>query len=656
LQKDFDMDKINDFLNHKLPENFFYEEDFVMEKLSKCIDKLTNYKFESGNGLLEAIPANELPNVPFGDFKVIDRDALMMGSQRSNSLKPGQESTDREEQLKEIARTRLENEKKNREERKRKRREEKQRAEKSLDDKLMKINGRNGKKPEENGDDDDTDDDDSDEDEDEDTDDDDLNPSKLSEYDDDKCDKESMLSNLTRESSLQKSLNDIRHSQSSLDAIVNGGSPMAAKNPSNGGNLAAAAILSGLNKTSKSSFSNSSFMNQTSEYENLKSNVTATNGVTKPNSPSTIVSHHYNSNSLQFQTSKPPVSSSSSSSVANVVPKTTSTASISQLTSHRTSIPSSQSYMNPIASIISNPPLSPTYKQTTNNQNIASIRTNPDYYINSNGGGGATRYLPTKMNEYVRSPHGIYTRVNVPPLPMQAAGGGGSTINRSPSYRVQSSSSSSSSGIPQSTSTVTINQSTTARPVTTNAAAHESAAPVGSNKRAASLRSIQKSHFDLLGNSYSNSNSNYAKLVGSSSAAVAGSSSSSGIAGPNNYIFTPTKLQLENHSLRIANIQNQHQRQQQQQQRSQNFSSGSACSMTVISQVPNRPPPIKVQHQSQQQQAPLNQRFNLLEISPNNYEKPSSAVANSAAAMGSLNASNKYKYDNKEIIEQYDYI
>lgn len=628
------MDKINDFLNHKLPENFLYDDDFVMEKLAKCIDKLANFKLESGNSLLEAAPANELPNVPFGDFKAIDYELMYT---RNNSLKRD-ENNNRDEQLKQLARSRLEMEKKNRDERRKKRREEKEKqrlaamstSERQLDDRLMKLNN-NGTATKDSDDSDDDSDLAASNDDDSDDDDDDLNPSKLSEYDDDKMDKESLLSNLTRQSSLQKSLNDVQ-SQSSMEVFNTVNRHAPADRTTNS---------SSLNKNSKSSFSNSSFMNQTSDYENLNS---------KPpvvGSPNTT--HTYNSNSLQYQGSyNKPAKSTSVLSTTNV-PKTTSSTALSAL-SPKSTFPSSQSCINPTAAIISNPPLSPPYKQTTNNQNVASIRTNPDYYLNPNT--ASSRFVITKMSEYVRSPHGIYTRVNVPPTGSYAA-------NRSPSYRPASS-------IPQSTSTVVINSAVSATAASFNPINSQNgdggfhngttSSSSNGNKRAASLRSIQKHHYT------GDSNSSYAGV--SAGAPITGHS-----------LFTPTKLQLENHSLRIANIQSQQLKSKQADKTTPHPTTVNSSSMTVISQAPNHRNSLKSSHHHhnnhhhhnhghnnhhhhhphphnhhhQQQQQPLNQHFNGLEIAPN-YQ--------GTTANKSLNTSKftNVNYDSQDLIEQYDYI
>ena len=96
MQKDFDMDKINDFLNHKLPADFLYSDDEVMLRLEECIDKLQKHRFgpPTGGPILEAIPANELPKIPFGDFKKFDKNEIVSnlivqqkkGVQSRNSL------------------------------------------------------------------------------------------------------------------------------------------------------------------------------------------------------------------------------------------------------------------------------------------------------------------------------------------------------------------------------------------------------------------------------------------------------------------------------------------------------------------------------------------------------------------------------------------
>ena len=184
------MDKINDFLNHKIPDNFYYDDDIVIEKLNKCIDKLSQYKFPSGP-LLEAIPQAELPKIPFGDFKKIDKQD-MIAQLVLKSVE--NQDKDRDVVVSKLAKEKLETEQRKREERRRKRQE-----------RLLANGDTNGidrhlndGKPIKNISDEDSDDD-SEYGQDDDSDDD-LNPSKISEYDDEKYEKESMISNLTHES------------------------------------------------------------------------------------------------------------------------------------------------------------------------------------------------------------------------------------------------------------------------------------------------------------------------------------------------------------------------------------------------------------------------------------------------------------------------
>lgn len=511
------MDKINEFLNHKLPSNFLYDDDLVMIKLDECIEKLLRYKFETGP-LLEPIPSNELANVPFGDFKDI-LSKLAESNTKKNSI-----DEDREEQLRKLAQIRLDNEKQRREERRRRRQEERRLLYENNPSSMAKFLEEGGKGIR-NISDNDSDDDDDSVVKDEDSDDDDLNPSKLSEYDDDKCEKESMLSNLTRQSSPQRSIN-------SYDITNN--------------------IHRSSNLRSKHSASNSSFTtNQASDYENM-SNSQNQNQNTTPTNKSNILkilndnsdlTPKYNSNSLQASKSSP----KHHLTLVNK-PASTSTSAIQAQTA--TSIPSSKSYIQTTASIMSNPQqhskaylLTPPHPKSSTN-NIATIKSNPDYYTHENKAASPenSRRMPIKIAEYVRSPHGIYTRVNVPPQTSQQ-------------------------NIPQSTSNLMIATGQT-------------------SKRTNSLRSSQKSslnqHLDTL------SNSNHTAAVGTG-------------------FITPTKQQLHNHSLRIANIQ-------QQQMQKSNY--------TVIGQ------------------GPAKQSVT--------YQRNSSA--------SSLNQKNSKYKDGNDLIEQYDYI
>lgn len=337
------MDKINEFLNHKLPENFLFSDDLVMEKLNECIEKLLRFKFESL--ILEPIPINELPSLPFGDLKLMNnQEYLNKMSEKKTKFSKIEE--DRDEQLKQLAKTRLEKEKMKREERRRKFLEEKGKLEEG------KINF-------------DTDDDDSDE---ELESDDDLNPSKLSEYDDDK-DVESMISNMTRQSSPHRSINSVDIQTNKIN--------------------------------SKNSRSSNSFTNQLSDYENLQDQkISFLNVKTSPLKHSSNSLNKSSPKSLNNKTT-----SSSSSALASYI--------ISPNSQTNGSSYNSKGYLNNATSIVSIPFISEGTFDNINSDssNIARIKTNPGYYNKS-----MSRILSTgKINEFIRSPHGIYTRVNVPP-------------------------------------------------------------------------------------------------------------------------------------------------------------------------------------------------------------------------------------------------
>jgi hypothetical protein len=216
------MDKINDFINHRLPENFMYDDDYTMEKLQKCIDKLQRYRFDSGP-LLEPIPpSNELPTMPFGDLNKSSQQELIARIQHYHKHK-NEVGVSRDAQLELIANDRLQVEKKLRADRKRARAEERKRVaalsgDASQLERYLNSSGKPIKNISDSDDDDDADgypnghQDSSDEDDDAHAyDSDDLNPSKISEYD-----KESMLSNMTHLSTPQhKSYNDIEHARHS---------------------------------------------------------------------------------------------------------------------------------------------------------------------------------------------------------------------------------------------------------------------------------------------------------------------------------------------------------------------------------------------------------------------------------------------------------
>lgn len=153
------MDKINELINHQLPQSFGYEDDLVMEKLSRCIEKLANLKLDT---IAEQVPSNELPQVPFGSFKPSSNLLLL---QQSLAKKPA------DEQLRILA---------DADHLKRKNLQQVKKSEGSLSDS-------------DGLDDEDDDDDDSD-----------IEPSNLSAYDDDKCDKESVISQMTMSSTSNK--------------------------------------------------------------------------------------------------------------------------------------------------------------------------------------------------------------------------------------------------------------------------------------------------------------------------------------------------------------------------------------------------------------------------------------------------------------------
>src|SRR5579883_2485404 len=80
------MDKINDLLSHQLPQSFGYEDDLVMEKLARSIEKLVNLKLDA---TAEPIPTNELPQIPFGSFKPSTN--LLALQQQQAAKKPADE-------------------------------------------------------------------------------------------------------------------------------------------------------------------------------------------------------------------------------------------------------------------------------------------------------------------------------------------------------------------------------------------------------------------------------------------------------------------------------------------------------------------------------------------------------------------------------------
>lgn len=177
LSKEFDMDKINDFLNHKLPDDFLYPDDVVMLKLEICIDKLQRHRFGTGP-LLEAIPADELPKVPFGDFKKANKNDIITSLAQNKSSGNKRNSLDRSAAVELMAKERLELDKKKLEEERKLRKQQSLAAEGGDGGEqggLERLLNKTGE-PILNISDDDEDFELSDSD-------DDLNPSKISEYD-----------------------------------------------------------------------------------------------------------------------------------------------------------------------------------------------------------------------------------------------------------------------------------------------------------------------------------------------------------------------------------------------------------------------------------------------------------------------------------------
>lgn len=226
-------------------------------------------------------------------------------------------------------------------------------------------------------------------------------------------------------------------------------------------------------------------MKKTPDYENVKSSgrspvgaavVATTAAATTASSAYKPINYEDNFSS-PLAAKLPPASSAaftgsviSSSSSSSAVPKTTSNMAISSSSSSSAAPPNSYHYhpsylpnhahshripnshssnhvtqsTSGVVSIMSNyhappQPRMSNYTATTTNSGynissmggpgVASIRTNPDYYMpqspplitssasssrtHGHGGGITTSSSITKMSEYVRGPHGIYTRVSV---------------------------------------------------------------------------------------------------------------------------------------------------------------------------------------------------------------------------------------------------
>lgn len=322
------------------------------------------------------------------------------------------------------------------------------------------------------------------------------------------------------------------------------------------------------------------------------------------------------------------------------------------------------------ASIKSNPPpISPSTflafspdQSLTKVKNGVSTRSHLNYHLsNSNTNNTNALILNVKntlnkTNDYTRSPHGIYTRVNVPPTNVNNNNSNNSTTSgsnlvfsqRSPTtfrlIRSPVTTLKTPIQIPQSSSTVMI--SSGASNVSSNGVMSKPTSPTIGNshtnvsnplpsqtKRTASLRSIQKqsqlspplkqNQLDLVNGTTSNGYNSIA---------------SSSFVQTNN---TPTKQQLQNHSLRIASIQQS--QQQKQQGVITNGHTGASFYSSVISQNSK---------QNQERINQLNQQINSIEIKNFSNQRPQGMPVQATKPTRLIQKATP----GTEIIEQYDYI
>jgi hypothetical protein len=555
------MDKINEFINHKLPENFLYDDDLVMEKLQRCIDKLLRFRLENGQSILDLQPPNnELPTQPFGDLKNLNKQDLINAIQKYHVEKSMLEKN-RDEQLEILAKDRLDAEKKLREERRRMRK----RPELTNNQQIEHDSNNNSMPSPDLSDSDyeydvknvDTSDDDE-------------------RYDNKSVDKESMISNLTRDSTPYRSYNDIY--RNNIQA-----SNTSKNSPSHSSSVSSTPARFNSNQTNYNHcFNNSKNTppSQNSDYENLPQNYKATIEIVGPASSSPRAVH------------------------------------------------SSKPYVIPVtASIMSNPPFDNNNLNNDGSINrnaaplnhVASIKASPSYYTNSyhmpdlslSSSAHGHRIVNIKNAEYIRSPNGIYTRTSVlnnnnhtsnPQIPQSTSS---VLISSSGIYtRVQRGSSSNNS----TDSTENSNNSNTASPLS-----------FVNKLRAGSLRSIQKQtqqslqQFELLNNKINNSA----------------------------YVMPSTKQMLQNHSFRIANIQ--------QQQSSRVFNSVEQRFGSMNMNL-NRSSHNNNQHHNHQHQHVQNEiNNNSLNMHKNKTSSNGNSPNTSRHKQSRIN-------NNKDLIEQYDFI
>ena len=649
LLKEFDMDKINEFLNHKLPDDFILSDDEVMDRLQLCIDKLTRFKFQNGP-LLEPIPESELPKIPFGEYKKFDKQEIISQIVQKSNEKVT--SKTRDAAVEQLAKDRLETEKKKKEEKRRKREEN---SETLSYGKMINDGG-----PILNISDEEDYDNENMNETDDDEDDDDLNPSKLSEYDDDKIDKESMLSNLTRESTPQRSFTDIQ-SQLSLEMLSN-----PAKNTPNSDSLRKNLL------NIKQSQTKSSFLHQNSEYENVS---ITNNSLSKSfiNRQSTYENHNINE-IIDRKTPTQSPKSTKTLSRASAIQENSSTSNTTTNTiinnpllspkysPKHSPLPSSHSYASTATIKSIPPPISPS-SFISHSNHVSSILTNPGYYVNSNN--TSPKVINNGNYEYVRSPHGIYTRVNVPPYPNNDTYNRSKLIQNNVIY----------TQIPQSTSTYIMSTRAANLSPVVNKYASASSSNSLTNKRTSSLRNGQKTNPQNgvvnLNNSNSASKLNYIRVQNNVNT-TNNSNVNINISNTNGTTSsTATKQQLENHSMRIASIQQQ--QQQQQQQVNGLFNTVGANNhyptISIISQAPKPPPAPSTPNFNHNH---LHSHYTNVNKTPtflrsSSATRPSSTINNNNSSLinnsnknntlKSSNNSNSNKISkNEEIIEQYDYI
>jgi len=596
------MDKINEFLNHKLSDDFLFSDDKVMIKLEVCIDKLTKFKFPTGY-LMEPIPKNELPAMPFGDFKKFDKKEII--NQLAQKQSVDYSNSDRDALVGQLHQHRLQTQLTQREERRIKRREER----------LAKGETSN-LSDDEFGDDYSFEHEDDDEDED----------------DDDKVEKESLMSNMTRPPTPQRSFSDfLSRSRISL--------------------------------TSQSFNPKSEQQQQQSTSKKDQDKMTTTNSNSKPplntsdrlggvHSPTHSINHHKQSiydtpqsskSSPQSRLSSPGVSSRQSiydinnnqqqqlyhhqpimiQTISSPHKKPIATVSPIKVTNHQpqsvASIISNPPPVSPSAFLSSSPPQHTTTVIQQQKSSVTSIISHPNYY--NQPGYSAVSPVAYQNYEYMRSPHGIYTRINMVPVNDQQPNG----YVKSPSFRLNNNNSNS-----NNTTTTNNNNNNLANNnnITNNSSFNHLNLPTSSKQRTSSLRNVNNN----------NNRKNINNLVSSASASTMNNPSNVSLNSTNNRTNPPTKQQLQNHSIRIASLQQQ-QQQQQQQQYQQNLNAYNHYpTISIISQTPISPKPNGIS--SGYQMPPLPYHRNMPNQSSHSNHK--------------LNKFNTMK--NEDIIEQYDYI